>query len=434
MATTVTLKPNAIDLSGSTSGTTTLQATAVAGTTTITLPAATDTLVGKATTDTLTNKTLTAPVISTISNTGTLTLPTSTDTLVGRATTDTLTNKTLTTPVISSLSSASATALTLQSAGTTAITVDTSQNVLVGTTTSTNNIRLNEKIAVVTAGNGNFGGISNTSYNGTSAGTAPLFDFQRSRGTTDGSMTAVASGDTIGYLAYRGSDGTGFIDSSLIIGDCDGTVATNQVPGRLVFKTANSAGSMTERMRIASNGDVLIGTTSSNGKVTSSLPNATTSTVYTSSSVTTASTSWYHYVGQSGNGTSLTTNNIFIYGNGNIQNTNNSYGAMSDVKLKENIIDATPKLADLMQVKVRNYNLKNDPTHKQIGVIAQEIEQIFPSMVDESFDKDFEGNDLGTTTKAVKYSVFVPMLIKAIQEQQATINALTARIVALEAK
>lgn len=46
-------------------------------------------------TQTLTNKTLTAPVVSTISNTGTLTLPTSTDTLVGRATTDTLTNKTI---------------------------------------------------------------------------------------------------------------------------------------------------------------------------------------------------------------------------------------------------------------------------------------------------------------------------------------------------
>ena len=49
---------------------------------------------------TLTNKTLTAPVISTISNTGTLTLPTATDTLVGRATTDTLTNKTLVAPAI----------------------------------------------------------------------------------------------------------------------------------------------------------------------------------------------------------------------------------------------------------------------------------------------------------------------------------------------
>jgi hypothetical protein len=52
--------------SGSTSGTTTVQATAVAGTNTLTLPATTsDTLVGKATTDTLTNKTLTSPVITT---------------------------------------------------------------------------------------------------------------------------------------------------------------------------------------------------------------------------------------------------------------------------------------------------------------------------------------------------------------------------------
>ena len=84
--------------SGSTSGTTTVRATAIAGTTTLTLPAATDTLVGKATTDVLTNKTLTTPVISTITNTGTLTLPTSTDTLVGRATTDTLSNKVLLTP------------------------------------------------------------------------------------------------------------------------------------------------------------------------------------------------------------------------------------------------------------------------------------------------------------------------------------------------
>ena len=58
--------------SGSTSGATTVQATAVAGTTTLTLPAATDTLVGKATTDVLTNKTLTSPAITT----GTLTTPT----------------------------------------------------------------------------------------------------------------------------------------------------------------------------------------------------------------------------------------------------------------------------------------------------------------------------------------------------------------------
>jgi len=51
--------------SGSTSGTTTVQATAVAGTNTLTLPATSnDTLVGKATTDILTNKTLTSPVVN----------------------------------------------------------------------------------------------------------------------------------------------------------------------------------------------------------------------------------------------------------------------------------------------------------------------------------------------------------------------------------
>jgi hypothetical protein len=58
------------------------------------------TVVDTDSTQTLTNKTLTAPVISTISNTGTVTLPTATDTLVGRNTTDTLTNKTLTSPTV----------------------------------------------------------------------------------------------------------------------------------------------------------------------------------------------------------------------------------------------------------------------------------------------------------------------------------------------
>ena len=123
---------------------------------------------------------------------------------------------------------------------------------------------------------------------------------------------------------------------------------------------------------------------------------------------------------------------LYIHGNGNVVNTNNSYGALSDIKLKENVVDATPKLADLMQVQVRSYNLIGDTT-KQIGVVAQELEAVFPSMIDESPDRDSESNDLGTTTKSVKYSVFVPMLIKAIQEQQAIIESLTARVSALEA-
>jgi hypothetical protein len=172
-----------------------------------------------------------------------------------------------------------------------------------------------------------------------------------------------------------------------------------------------------------------VGTAASDGGIGVSLPNSTAGTIYVSNSVTSAGTGWNHFVGQSGNGSSITTNNIIIYGNGNIQNANNSYGSLSDLKLKENIVDATPKLDKLMQVRIRNYNLKGDyEQHKQIGVVAQELETVFPAMVEETPDRDKEGNDLGTTTKSVKYSVFVPMLIKAIQEQQAIIESLKARL------
>ena len=140
------------------------------------------------------------------------------------------------------------------------------------------------------------------------------------------------------------------------------------------------------------------------------------------------STSYYFFRGYYNTGDS---NRIFIYSNGNIVNVNNSYGALSDIKLKENIVDATPKLDNLMKVKVRNYNLIGDDK-KQIGVIAQELEEIFPAMIDESPDRDKNENDLGTTTKSVKYSVFVPMLIKSIQEQQTQIESLKSRIEILE--
>jgi len=126
-----------LGFSGSTSGTTTVQATAVAGTNTLTLPpTSNDTLVGKATTDVLTNKTLTAPIISTITNTGTLTLPTSTDTLVGRATADTLSNKVLLSP--EERTTVSATAAT----GTVAFDAVT-QGVLYYTTNASANFTLN---------------------------------------------------------------------------------------------------------------------------------------------------------------------------------------------------------------------------------------------------------------------------------------------------
>ncbi|MDB4549283.1 tail fiber domain-containing protein [bacterium] len=117
-------------------------------------------------------------------------------------------------------------------------------------------------------------------------------------------------------------------------------------------------------------------------------------------------------------GSDSTANRIIIWGNGNVQNQNNSYGALSDIKLKENIVDATPKLDDLMKVKIRNFNLIGDD-NKQIGVIAQEIEKVFPSLVEDVKEQESE-----ETTKSVKYSVLVPIMLKAIQELKAEIEIL----------
>ena len=201
----------------------------------------------------------------------------------------------------------------------------------------------------------------------------------------------------------------------------------------------------TERARIDSSGNLLVNNTgtittgptskvisyagsASTAAISAQFGNSYTGQLYRADSYTASGTGWSYFMGLSGNGSSVTTTQIQILGNGNIQNTNNSYGAISDVKLKENIVDATPKLTDLMQVKVRNYNLKTDPTHKQLGVVAQELEAIFPSMIEETPDRDEEGNDLGTTTKSVKYSVFVPMLIKAVQELSSKVTALEAKL------
>ena len=127
-------------------------------------------------------------------------------------------------------------------------------------------------------------------------------------------------------------------------------------------------------------------------------------------------------------------NTFRVFNNGNVQNQNTSYGGTSDIKLKENIVDATPKLDKLMQVRVVSYNFKEDlgyESFKQIGVIAQELENVFPGLVEETPDRDEKGEILETTTKSVKYSVFVPMLIKAIQEQQAQIEELKSQVASL---
>jgi hypothetical protein len=109
---------------------------------------------------------------------------------------------------------------------------------------------------------------------------------------------------------------------------------------------------------------------------------------------------------------------------GDIFNTNGTYGTISDLRLKENIVDARDYTEDLMKLRVVKYSLKEDkqdkPTH--LGFIAQEVEEVFPNLVETTMTEELED------MKAIKMSVLIPMLVKTIQEQQKQIDELKAKI------
>jgi hypothetical protein len=107
-----------------------------------------------------------------------------------------------------------------------------------------------------------------------------------------------------------------------------------------------------------------------------------------------------------------------VLGNGSLQNSTGTYGTISDLRLKENISDARNYLADLLKLRVVKYSLKSESSAvaTKIGFIAQEVEQVFPTLVETNSDE----------VKSIKTTVLIPMLLKAIQE-------LTARVEALEA-
>jgi len=117
-------------------------------------------------------------------------------------------------------------------------------------------------------------------------------------------------------------------------------------------------------------------------------------------------------------------------------NATGTWGTISsDQRLKENIVDATSKLDDVMSLKVRNFNYIGKE-EKYIGFIAQELEQVFPSLVTTNDMREFDrdGNVVGglEDTKGVKVGMDFAILVKAIQEQQSQIEILKAEIQTLK--
>ena len=244
----------------------------------------------------------------------------------------------------------------------------------------------------------------------------PILAFGASRSTTVGTAGVIVnSGDILGDIRFAGDDGTDINTTAASIrSEVDGTPGSNDMPGRLVFATAAAgASSPTERVRVSSNGRFsAFGTSISH--------------VFRVSQTSSADTAFV--VNNNATNTTTGTAKFVIRADGDAENTNNSYGALSDAKLKENIVDAASQWNDIKNIRVRNYNFIEGDTHKQLGVVAQEIETVSPGLVKERKDIDAEGNTLSTTTKAVNYSVLYMKAVKALQEAMERIETLEQRL------
>ena len=128
---------------------------------------------------------------------------------------------------------------------------------------------------------------------------------------------------------------------------------------------------------------------------------------------------------------------MVVRSNGDVRNVNNVFAAISDIKLKENIADADSQWDDIKAVQVKKYSLKADDLDapNMLGVIAQDLETAgMNGLVDEEVDRDIDHNDLGTTTKSVKYSILYMKAIKALQEAMARIETLETENTAIKAR
>ena len=198
----------------------------------------------------------------------------------------------------------------------------------------------------------------------------------------------------------------------------------------------------TERARITSGGEWLVGTTTANAQANVDTStnkrniqfNATDSSTYTDAIIyangyrNTTNGTW-KYLSCAINGVG---EKLQIIDAGTVNNATGTYGTISDERLKQDIVDAGSQWADIKTIRFRKYRMKTDVEANPdapvlLGVVAQELEQVCPGLVDES------NNDDGTTTKTVKSSILLMKAAVALQEAMARIETLEQRVLALEA-
>jgi len=292
------------------------------------------------------------------------------------------------------------------------------------------------------------------------ANTAPTWTtVSASQWTTSGSNiyynsgnVSVGTSSSLGRFGVQTSgnaqwvlDGTG---SNPVLFGASGGSAENTIYEAYShqFKTGSGAiNTGTERMRIANNGQFFVGTTSaiSSGFMCVQSPSAS----YNGLTVEVPNVGVYPLICSNTSGTG---DNPFVAFQSDSSHTLRGqiyynrtggitvYATSSDQRLKENIVNSGSGLEKLANIKIRAFDWKENGIHTDFGVIAQELYEVAPESVGVGTDKEDGSIDRPWN---VGTAVLVPAMIKAIQELKAlndtqaeTINALTARIVALEAR
>jgi hypothetical protein len=223
-----------------------------------------------------------------------------------------------------------------------------------------------------------------------------------------GNITIGGSGSAI-FALQTGGTAKGYVFH-------DGTEMTiaNEANGFLRFYT-----NATERARIDSSGSLLVGMTSAFGKISigqnSQFSYAQGLSLYFSGS------SYWNIV----NGGS---NRLYFGFNGAdrgyIDSSSGNYVSVSDQRLKKNIADIGYGLSSVLSLRPVSYNMNSqeDTEEKTLGFIAQEVLEVVPESVSEMMNGMY----------GMDKTAIIPVLVKAIQEQQALIQTLTARVAALE--
>ena len=194
-----------------------------------------------------------------------------------------------------------------------------------------------------------------------------------------------------------------------------------------------------EKMRLDASGNLIIGTTSSGGSVLTAAKFSNGSEaaphfrIHGSSSTYTGS-HWLdgtaYYIGQNSSARALRLYSGAETAGVALAASGTSWGTFSDERLKydiEPIENAVETLSDLRTVKYRLEGVDEADSKKKLGLVAQDLVGVLDEVID---PLKRTGDD--TEYMSVRYTELVPVLVKAIQEQQDTIESLTARVEQLE--